>query len=417
MHAKSRPPLSLPGLLAAFLTAALPLVAWWLPAAPPAEAPPRPLPSDSAGTPSVLLLRNGQILQGTIVRAGSQYVVAVPGGEIRVEASEVQCQCRAIDEVYQRRRAVIRFDSAQDHLEMAQWCLRVGLAEPAGLELSEAAVLDPTHPLIPLLERRIQMAANPQQRRTPSLPPGPAGPSAEELDRMVRGLPPKSVETFVRSVQPILMNNCTAGGCHAPGPKTAFALLRVPAGGPPSPRLTQRNLYAALQWIDWQDPGASPLLKAPSRPHGNTRSAVFADRQLPQYRQLVDWCYRVAQVPSPVVQASYEEAAAEEAAPFRSPGASGQRPSRSLRQPAEQARPQPAQRGSRDLSPGRARTPPGSPPADPFDPEIFNRRFAPPAKERKPASDAEEHSGPDPSDPPIPSAPAPPVPGRVPLIH
>ncbi len=414
MHAKARSPLCLRGLLAACFTAGLALAAWWLPAAPPEESPPRPLPSEPAGTLSVLLLRNGQVLQGAISRAGSQYVVAVPGGEIRVEANDVQCQCRAMDEVYQRRRAVVRLDSAQDHLEMAQWCLRVGLLEPARVELSQAAALDPTHPLVPLLDRRVQMASNPHQKRTPSLPSASAGPSAEELDRMVRGLPPKAVETFVRSVQPILMNNCTTGGCHAPGPKTAFGLLRVPAGGPPSPRLTQRNLYAALQWIDWEDPGASPLLKVPTRAHGNTRSAVFADRQLPQYRQLVDWCYRLAQVPSPVVPASYEEPAAEEAPPPKSPGASGQRASRSVRQPAERAKPQPIQPGGRDAARRQARTPQGSPPADPLDPEIVNRRLPPPAKEREPASGPDDDVGPDASVPFFPPSPLPPVLGEVP---
>jgi len=413
MDTKARLSFTLRGLLAAFSAATLLLAAWWLPAAPPTEPPSGPLPSDSPGAPSVLLLRNGQVLQGRITPAGSQYVVAVPGGEIRVGADEVQCHCRAIGEVYQRRRGVMRLDSAQDHLEMAQWCLRVGLLDAARLEVSEAVALDATHPLIPLVERRIHMAANPQEKKTPLPPPTPTGPSAEELDRMVRGLPPKAVETFVRSIQPILMNNCTTGGCHAQGTKTAFPLLRVPAGGPPSPRLTQRNLYAALQWIDWQEPGASPLLKAPSKPHGTTKSAVFADRQLPQYRQLVDWCYRVAQVPSPVVQASYEEPVAEEAAPRRAPGASVQRSSRLPRKPAERVGPQTSKPGGGNLSPGRAGTTPGPPPADPFDPEVFNRRFAPPVQERKPASDADELFGPDPNDPPLPPGSAQPVPGEV----
>ncbi len=350
----------------------------------------QPSGSNPAAEPEcVLLLRNGQTLQGRVSVADDRYQVFVPGGEIRVRPSEVLCVCRDLQDVYQRKRNIIRLDNVQDRLDLAEWCHQVGLLEEAAEELSQAMVLDPTHPLIPVIERRLKVAAAPWENAdSPGKPPA-RGPSNYELDLMIRGMPPGTVETFTQVVQPMLMNSCAAAGCHGQASTNGFRLLRVPPGGLPSRRLTQRNLYAVLGWVDRNQPGKSPLLAVPVRSHGTARAPIFTDRHVAQYRQLVEWCYRVAQANEPITQVAHQEPADDGGRPSargtRAAGAAPRGPA-AARSPGkspvvsavgvEPAGVDPAAAKPTGKA-GRKATTPQFTPSDPFDPEAFNRQFAP----------------------------------------
>lgn len=329
----------------------------------------------------VLLLRNGQVIEGRVFPYEDRYQVFVEGGEIRLKQSEVLCCCRTMVEVYQHKRQVTRLDNVQDRLDLAQWCLQVGLRDEAAAEVAAAAAIEPNHPLLPVIDRRLKTAPDvkPDQASEKS---DIRGPSAYELDLMVRGMPPRTVEAFAQTIQPALLNSCAAAGCHGQSSNNGFRLLRTPPGSPASRRLTQRNLYAALEWVNRDNPAASPLVAVPMRPHGTARAAIFTDRHVAQYRQLLEWCYRVSQVEAPVLQASFEEEAAGPRAEKKSQPAamppmkqSGVVPAaawESKRQAPRGAAPQanPVQRGA---------TLPKFAPSDPCDPDTFNRQFGPPA--------------------------------------
>lgn len=343
----------------------------------------------------VLLLRNGHSIEGKITRAGELYYVTLPNGEIRIKAADVEFCCRNVEEGYRRKRAAIRAGDVQGHLRLAQWCLRQGLLDHAGGELADALRADPRHPMIGVLQRRLQMAMDPPAKvaRPTISDAAPSTPSEdglsirltpEDLDRLVRGLPPGSVETFQQTIQPVLMNNCTAAGCHGPGTETEFRLLRTPVGQPPSRLLTQRNLQATLQWADSEDPDASPLLTAPIRPHGAAKIAVFTSHQIGQYQRLVEWVRQVAErpaakVPATVAQQGKPPVRAMPAEPtgFVSPPSEkdgGGNPSPDQRPTTKPDEEEPAV----NHSPIKRGAPlPRFVPADPFDPEIFNRRYCP----------------------------------------
>ncbi len=366
------------------------------------DEPPPANPTGAGGDPqrvdSVLLLRNGEMMRGQIVHEGDRYDVFVPGGEIHVKAADVQYHCRDAQEAYLRKRALIRGDNALDHLELAQWCLKAGLVPSAAEELAEAAALEPSHPLIPVLERRVKLASLPAPQAAANAKPAALGPTPQELDRMVRGMPPKTVELFAQTIQPMLVNHCAAAGCHGQGVQNGFRLFRTPSGSPPSRLLTQRNLHATLQWLDRSNPDASPLLNYPTRPHGTATIPVFSDKQVTQFKQLREWCYRVGQAEGPVMQASYLEEAApqERAAPLtaRSAAKGYRRPSRDAGgdsagketsgrtsgfHPWESATIDLKERSGRTgpkrgAEGGGTAAKPGQ--ADPFDPEVFNRQFS-----------------------------------------
>ncbi len=356
--------------------------------------------ADPAPGEGILVLRNGNLIRGRITQAADRYHVAVQSGEIHVKRSDVQFQCRTLEEAYQQKRSAVRPGNVGDRLELAQWCQRHGLPGAAVEELAEAKALHPEHPLIPLIERRISTSLwQPEATERPA-PSVNVRPSSEELDQLVRGMLPGSVEAFTRTIQPLLVNRCSAAGCHGPDTESRFQLLRIPPGRPPGRRLTQRNLHSTLECIDHEDPAASPILGAPVRPHGSAKAAVFTDRQTDQYKQLVRWVYQVAREPAPEAPVPEEEGGqlpgqdkptwfampavytapldprrddlpdgSPDAFPLGVPAWDGQlRPE----QAAPDAGPSP---GAPNSTVERGASPLQFAPLDPFDPEIFNRRF------------------------------------------
>ncbi len=346
----------------------------------------------------VLLLRNGSLLRGEITHTGGSFDVVVEGGRIHVKADDVEFHCRTLEEGYQRKRALIQPGDPRAHLNLAQWCQRYGLLESAAEELARARALDPTHPLIPLVERRIKMSlCRPQPAERPAERADPA-PSPEELDQSIREMPPGSVEEFTQTIQPLLVNRCSTAGCHGPGSDHAFRLLRIPPGKSASRRLTQRNLHGTLAWIDRDEPARSKLLTVPVRPHGSA-DAIFTDHQHDQYQRIVNWVHWVAgharsirpvatnpkQELPPHVRPPWQANAAAHAAPV---WPSTDHPSNVV--PAVPLASLHSSDALGAVGLGRGGNPlisgpmvpggtslPQVAPVDPFDPEVFNRRFFP----------------------------------------
>ncbi|MBN2578207.1 MAG: hypothetical protein JXB10_04380 [Pirellulales bacterium] len=329
-----------------------------------------PATKESLSDNRFLILRNGQVFEGQIDKQGNDYFVRLHNGRIRVQATDVEFVCQNLAEAYQRMKAVAQGGNLQNHLQLAQWCQRQGLKAQAAEELAVAEAIAPQHPLVLLFKRKLTTPAPPAAKKPSSA--AAVLPSDGELDRLVRSLPPKTVEIYTRSVQPLLLNNCTAGGCHGPQSAAKLRLLRAPQGQMASRRLTQRNLYAVLQYIDQKNPAESPLLKVPAGPHGKLKTPIFNEHQTNQYRKIVDWAMHFnpsaspsppAEVPaSEVLPASHEEPVSEADPPA----------------PEGAAPPLLAPPSSPKLQRGAAE-PPAFTPQDEFDPEIFNRRHFGPA--------------------------------------
>lgn len=327
---------------------------------------------------------------------GDRYSVAINAGEVSVRVADVEMVCGSLDEAYRQKRFRIPLDNVPERLELAQWCQRQGMLGAAAQELSEAIAIDPNHPMISVVERRLRLAIEQSQQGAQSTAKHDPVPSANELDRIIRGMPPGTVEAFTHTIQPMLMNNCTASGCHGPGADQGLSLLRAPTGRPPSRRLTQRNLLATLQWINRSDPASSPLLAAPTRAHGTSKAPIFTDHQVSQYQELVDWVYRVCQVQSPVTPVSRHREPAKR--PSHVTPASHDEPlSTEMRAPFPGLLPAPSRpvanrEAGAGMRPGnfeqlpaganvkRAQQIPSSVPKDALDPEAFNRQFAPPPR-------------------------------------
>ncbi|MEX0676740.1 MAG: hypothetical protein WD063_06665 [Pirellulales bacterium] len=351
----------------------------------------------------VVLLNNGELLAGTIIAAGDRYDVHLETGEISVKRSDVAMVCRDATECYLHRRAGIELGRAQDHLELAEWCIKNALLESAEKELAAARAADAAHPKIRLVESRLALARQPRT----SVPAASSEKAAAQVtaDGMARDLPAAAVEVFTNTIQPMLLNYCAKSGCHSARGGGGLKLERIHPKR--SGRFTtQRNLERVLALVDRQNPSESKLLLAPIRPHGTSKAPVFTDREQSQYKQLALWVFAVAGAGKTAAPPTL----AERTAPLLQtvPGARGP-------QAAEPAEPQPmggegseagelppperrdgsripassAEQGftrdelrARGLLPQAwskvqygADTAPDFVPKDPFDPEIFNRRF------------------------------------------
>lgn len=334
----------------------------------------------------LVVLQNGQVLQGKITKSGDHYYVALDGGEIRLTRDEVELVCKDLQDGYRRKRARIAPGRIREHIKLADWCLQHELFGEAALEIRQAILLDANHPQIPLLERRLRLAVSkPAKKVAFTASKEEPGLSAEDLDRLVRSMPGETMVTFTQTIQPLLVNHCTASGCHGPQSETDWKLFRMPAGRPPSLRLTQRNLYATLQMIDKKSPQQSPLLVSAGQRHGKAKVAPFGKTHSWKYQQLADWVQRVAshspELPQP--KQSPEDGQTTQADPSPYPAAKpriralGVRPlpPKAPNSVAGKASGEADSLGDELAQPKKIQGPQPFLPKDPFDPEIFNRRY------------------------------------------
>ena len=197
-----------------------------------------------------------------------------------------------------------------------------------------------------------------------------------QLDLLTRSMPKGAVGLFRKQVEPVIQQACSQ--CHqSESTENAFKVFQG-RNGLINRRMSQKNLFQALNLADRDTPEESWLIRYATVAHGNQSTPSF-HWQAPQLQSLKQWLVMVSDDPlSP--------------------------PEKFLPKPEEQQTTQPLQRGTpRAAGPEDAvfgkRLPvlPGSKPkptasakvpsaeapsaevpsanADPFDAETFNRRF------------------------------------------
>ena len=356
-----------------------------------------------APQPGVLLLRNGEGLSGKILRSGDHFYVTFATGECRVRVSEVEAQCQSLTDGYALKRNAALQSGILGHLDFVRWCIQHKLFAEAARELELVKSIDPRQPKIALLQRKLDLVSRAQPARSDSVVAASAAgiPAADDLDRLVRGMPEGAMATFTNTIQPLLLNNCTAAGCHGASSEGKYRWLRATAGRQSTRRLTQRNLHTTLLLLDREQPAESLLLTVPAAPHGSSKTAVFTDLDSSQYKLLAAWVRQVSQAKQP----SAESVRGPDAPPLLQNSAAGKThlysQSQSISQsivpgkPAaivQEATPAAAGAPGNGSSPtgfeapgksafkalNESKTPGGvATGRDPFDPEIFNRQHAP----------------------------------------
>ncbi len=241
----------------------------------------------------LVLLRNGELLAGTVSRAGDYFLIVSPQAELQVRAVEVEAVCRDLEEVLRHKRRKVNEHSPDERLDLAQWCIDRRLFGPAARELTEAYRLDDLHPRLPLLERRLKAAMMPAKAIEPPAAKPTSTVDEAQADAVAKGIGAEALHDFTIRVQPLLMNYCATAGCHGPKAASTFRLERVYLNERNDPRSVKRNLYAVMGQIDRGVPGASRLLTMPLAAHGGRSTPIFTVHNVEHYRQLAVWVQRV----------------------------------------------------------------------------------------------------------------------------
>jgi hypothetical protein len=246
-----------------------------------------------------VLLKNGRIMTGHASLQDGRYRVALANGEISLRADEVAAVCRDLAEAYTRQRAGGQVHDIEHRIKTALWCIDQGLFSEAQHELESARRLDPRDRRLGYVERRLQVAQTPKPEATAASRIASQKQtevvSHEELERLVRNLPKGTPETFAEVVQPLLLSRCGTSNCHGLAASAPLRLLRPPSNKSQASRITQRNLHAALQFIDHDQPQQSPLLRAAGSPHAGNPLPLLNESQHAHLTQLAEWIADVTQ--------------------------------------------------------------------------------------------------------------------------
>jgi hypothetical protein len=344
-----------------------------------------PTAATRAAAEGILVLRTGVVVSGKIVRSGDHYEVQSPTGTMAVPETLVKLHAPNLGEAYARLRASAEAQhGANGRISLAQWCLTNHLEREACQELRDALALEPDREdakrLLRDAEETIKARGKPTKPAPAAIDHSRASRQAEgtaDEAGSLGGLSRTEALQFARRIQPVLVNNCTAAGCHGRDSQTGFRLSKVTPGKDASRHAAERNLAEILEQIDVKKPGSSPLLTVPRGNHGRRGREIFAGpRGEEQLAELARWVTAVAaeeaQREKRRASGGGTKNASEQVASRDTGGLPSGKPSAATRDPFAPAATSGA--GPNARRPEQSPLPPGR--SDPFDPANFNRTTA-----------------------------------------
>jgi hypothetical protein len=376
--------------------------------------------SVSHGQSNTVLLKNGNVLRGTVQRDRNRFQIQTSSNRIVLDDSQVAYVCDSMDEAFQLTQAESNPDSVESQVTVFQWCMRHKLHSQAQQQIQTLQLMPIKRQRLEHLNRlvnvaidreiRLQQTANQQQ--APRIKPDSRGseeqqaeiaqvgydkpiqiqplPSSEsnevelssdrphvaslkEIADFSKSFPGPSVAYFKRTIEPQMIRNCFNAGCHNAN-QSSLSLISLHDKST-TKTIRQRNFYNIMKYVDLHAPLESPLFQMATTPHAGMTKAVYTEDR-GQTTTLRNWLLSIA---TPEAQRAYQLKAWEVA------------------QQQLEAKQAPDTRSeTRDMTtlPGEIRqtsaslpdsSVPSVPnlnpqqrvfaPKDPFDPEIFNRKY------------------------------------------
>ncbi|EMI16362.1 putative secreted protein [Rhodopirellula maiorica SM1] len=327
-------------------------------------SPPASFPT--AESQPCVLLNNGNVLWGTVTQLGPWIMVSRDGvSEVQLARKDVACWGNSIRDLYQYRIDRRGTGSLASRLEDARWCLRYDLYDLAAKELVDIYAIAPDHPEAKRIEQRLRSTALAEEDvadvepTEPAIDDVPNDPSKAWIPAALASS--DRVRDFARFVQPLMINRCAQ--CHSHDTERKWQLMTPSIGSRPSARMTHDNLKAAFEFLDMQSPMTSEMLVKAQTPHGDEPRGVDARRQT-MAATIQKW---VESVHANVAPAKSVPTQVPPLGQFFAPEEAIPMPVIAEPQEAEVPAAKPA------TSARPARLPDIG---NPFDPELFNRRFA-----------------------------------------
>lgn len=364
-------------------------------------ASPSLLAQDTGGP--VVVLKNGAVLRGKGTNLGEKVSVELAdGGMIKIPKTQVELIADSIDDAYLKRRDRLIPENVISQINLASWCIDQNMFAEAQLHLRAARKIDPSHPGITRLERKLRErqreASKPNEEELPEPETPLQTPPVEEMRRQLKAkleaarrdtrgqladLSPAVRHKFTREVQPLLLSSCGASKCHGPTSTAEFRLVRSSTNTESQGLLNRRNLQSVLSRIRVDAPEESPLLENAVQAHAPRMKAPPLDIQSAEFSALIAWVLEVTEE----IKAIPEEQAAltpnfmpPSIGPGLSPdefeeddeqiadGKSSRGEAKVAKRDPRSGKPRPAE--EKEKAPQRGSLP---------DPEEFNRRYFPDA--------------------------------------
>ncbi len=264
---------------------------------------------NEAKVQACVLLKNDNVLFGRARQLGEFVMVTTAaGGEVRLPRVSVACWAENIRDLYQFRVDQRGKPSLQSHLRDARWCVRYDLYDLAAKELIAARRIDSNNKEAVVLENRLRNLVAPRPVvKSAAIRIGrgqtaifadsenevrPAAFGADHSEAV--DFDPDMVRRFASHIQPMLINRC--GICHQTMartvdnqiPETKWHLLIPSVGSRASAAITRSNLQGLISYVDAQSPQNSPLLVMATTDHGGS-TAPLSQRNNKAIQSLDYW--------------------------------------------------------------------------------------------------------------------------------
>jgi hypothetical protein len=355
-------------------------------------------------TGKVLLLKNGNVIEGDIAKVGVQWCVRRGASEVWLAEDKATRLCADWDDAYAFAQTLIKGDSPGERVKLARWCHLHGQNDYALAQAKIALELQPNHAdarqIVTILERAAKEPAAKPAAPTPAAPPRVEPAPTVDVSA-------ETLIAFSNRVQPILMNKCAS--CHAMGFGGKFCLERVADNGIKAS--TQRNLAAVLNFFDLDRPAISPLLVKAITAHGDAPAPPIRDRSAKPFQSIQEWLdltirrnpqlrdYHAAKKP-PVPKSQQEQKGFGSERSAADPKTGGAIPSALPRTELAEAKTAPVSATPKAApaaiqAPTPAPTPPAqataaAAPLDPYSPEWFNRTYHPQVSQQQAAGNGQQ---------------------------
>jgi hypothetical protein len=244
----------------------------------------------------VIVLHSGQTVIGDLEPRPGGYLVKQSGGLVVIPFTLIRLTARDLPDAYRKLQDTLHNPTAHQHIELARWCHSHKLYDSARAEIRRALILEP--------ERRDARELLVQVERETSgeltVPvPRDAGPAVDGFrtprPESLAGLSPETVQTYVRRIQPLVMNKCGNARCHGAAASNDFRLTPVRQGMSGFQTFTEHNLTALLRQVSEVEFTDSPVVRSTIGPHGGVTRPLFTGRGAEQQRtDLLNWLERAA---------------------------------------------------------------------------------------------------------------------------
>ena len=256
-------------------------------------APPR---TDSTTTnQGVVVLVSGRVFSGTVTEIAGGYRVEQETGHVTLPYNQVKLTARSLAAAYEALRRSFEDPTAREHLALADWCLEHGLLRQAHAEVNRALILEPLRTDARTMLIKLEAQLNPHKKgATVSRPAMSADGFVHTGESTASGLSRGTLQTYIRHVQPLLMNKCGNAHCHGAAATNAFHIQNVRLNSQRGRTAGANNLDTVLNFIDPENPSASDLIaviREGSEPHAKIFSGPKGDRQL---EILANWVAQVS---------------------------------------------------------------------------------------------------------------------------